>query len=100
VFGEELSPEELAKETNNFIRAQAKTLRQQQLRQLTVPECWLAMRCAELQGQHLPSIREHVREEVAAQRRPEHEKWTLPGGDNYREMLIKPPKRSGRVPRC
>lgn len=23
---------------------------------------------------------------------PHHEKWTLPGGDNYREMLIKAPK--------
>jgi len=98
VFGEELSPEELAKETNNFIRAQARRYASNNSDNSREYRVLAGDEMRRLRGQHLPSIREHVREEVAAQDEPEHEKWTLPGGDNYREMLIKSPKGMEEFP--
>jgi hypothetical protein len=93
VLGEQLSPQELAKETNDFIRAQARRYASNNSDNSREYRILAGDEMRRLRGQHLPGIREHVREEVAAQDAPHHEKgYTLPGGENYREMLIKAPK--------
>jgi hypothetical protein len=52
---------------------------------------------AELGKKPAPAIREKVfanklLRNPGSEPDPHHEEWTLPGGDNYREMLIKAPK--------
>ena len=55
-----------------------------------------------LQGKPVPPIREKVfadkiLKNPGAEPDTHHRKWMMPGGDNYREMLIKMPNRQERV---
>lgn len=46
-----------------------------------------------LRENHRPQMMEFARSEFEDTNPPHHETYTLPGGDNYREMLIKAPAR-------
>ena len=55
-----------------------------------------------LQGKPVPAIRERVFADKllrnpGAEPDPHHSEWTIPGGENYREMLIKMPNQDERV---
>jgi len=47
-----------------------------------------------LRGRHMPQIMKNLQEELQEKAEPYHHKgYTLPGGENYREMLIKAPNK-------
>ena len=46
-----------------------------------------------LRENHRPQMMEFARSELEDTNLPHHETWTLPGGKNYREMLIKMPAK-------
>lgn len=95
---EPLSMEELRREANNVIRERAseyadegadtsgeyRRLAADEMRRLRSNHMSQALRIA--QENHLENFT-----------LPFHEKWTLPGGENYREMLIKSPEESGEI---
>jgi hypothetical protein len=91
VLGQKLTPQELAREANQFIRTRARQYAGENADTSREYRILAGDEMRRLRGEHLPSIREHVEREVAMQDAPHHEKWTLPGGENYREMLIKAP---------
>ncbi len=91
VLGQKLTPQELAREANQFIRTRARQYAGENADTSREYRILAGDEMRRLRGEHLPSIREHVEREVATQDAPHHEQYTLPGGENYREMLIKAP---------
>ncbi len=96
VWGEQLSPQELRKETNNFIRAQARRYASNNSDNSREYRVLAGDEMRRLRNN--PEVPEYVANVVKQDDLPEHEKWTLPGGENYREMLIKPPKGMEEFP--
>jgi hypothetical protein len=92
VLGQKLTPQELAREANQFIRDRARQYAGEYAGTSREYRILAGDEMRRMRNQHLPEIREHVERQVAKQDAPHHEKdYTLPGGNNYREMLIKAP---------
>jgi flagellar biosynthesis chaperone FliJ len=93
-FGEEPSPEDIIRTANEDTRAYAKNYADQAntsqgQRMLMNDEI------RRLRGKHRESMKRSAKEALTS--KTEHEQWTLPGGENYREMLIKAPEDSGEI---
>ena len=96
VLGEELSRQELAKETNNFIRAQARRYASENSDNSREYRILAGDEMRRLRNN--PEVPAYVASVVKQDDVPHHEQWTLPGGENYREMLIKSPKGAEQFP--
>ena len=90
------SPEELTELTQQKIRKQALQELSQEGYTESQIERKLADRIDELELSHdYDDVRTAAHRELSIDKSPHHEKWTLPGGENYREMLIKAPQPQG-----
>ena len=95
---EPLSKEELRREANNVIRERASEYADEgsdtsgEYRRLAADE--MRRLRSNHMGQALRIAQENHLENFTS---PHHQTWTLPGGENYREMLIKSPEESGEI---
>ena len=90
------SPEELTELTQQKIRKQALQELSQEGYTESQIQRKLADRIDELELSHdYDDVRTAAHRELSIDKSPHHEKWTLPGGENYREMLIKAPQPQG-----
>ena len=95
---EPLSVQELRREANNVIRERASNYADEgsdtssEYRRLAADE--MRRLRSNHMGQALRIAQENHLHHFTS---PHHEGYTLPGGDNYREMLIKAPEDSGEI---
>jgi hypothetical protein len=95
---EPLSAQELRREANNVIRERASNYADEgsdtsgEYRRLAADE--MRRLRSNHMGQALRIAQENHLENFTS---PHHGTWTLPGGENYREMLIKSPEESGEI---
>jgi len=91
VLGEKPSPADVIRRANANARISASNYAES----ADTSQEARAMRADELRRireNHMPQMFQFARHELEGQNNPYHYDYTLPGGDNYREMLIKAPK--------
>jgi len=97
VLGEEPEPpsrEALRKYANRLISTRSREYASEASDTSSEYRSLLADEMRRLRSSHMPNALRIAREHLTEQ--PDHgyhEKWTLPGGENYREMLIKMPAK-------
>jgi hypothetical protein len=92
VLGEEPSQGEVIKGANAMARQSARNYSQtadtsREAREMMSDEL------RRLRAHHRPQMQEAARRDLASDNSTWHDKYTLPGGENYREMLIKAPAK-------
>jgi hypothetical protein len=97
VLGEKPSPEDVIRRSN----ANARTFASDYAESADTSQESREMRAEELRRLrelHRPQMFQGARRDLEGENQPHHYQYTLPGGENYREMLIKAPKGTEQFP--
>ena len=97
VSGEDPSPEALRAHVNLLMKQMASKYADEGS---DTSQEYRAIKADELRRMRENRMQDSLQEQAKRDLRtePEHEKYTLPGGENYREMLIKAPKGGDQFP--